>query len=91
MNLKPIGDRVIIKLVEKKSEERTQGGIILTTEVKDLVNVGEILAVGSSDGMHEMKIGDEIFFERGREIELNIEGERYYIVNLKDIYALKEC
>ena len=44
MNVKPLGDRVVIKMIE--SEEKTKGGLILTANAQDKPEVAEVLAVG---------------------------------------------
>lgn len=88
MSLRPIGERVIVKKIESEQQERTAGGIILTSRSSNMPDLGIIAALGTSDQLHEMKTGDKIYFEKGKEI--SFKGESYYVVNLEDIYAVRE-
>ncbi len=66
MNIKPLGDRIVIKVLEE--EERTKGGIVLPDTAKEKPQKGEVVAVGSGeiiDGKKvplEVKVGDKIIF-----------------------------
>ena len=55
MNVKPLGDRVVIKMIE--SEEKTKGGLILTANAQDKPEVAEVLAVGPGTLADGKKVG----------------------------------
>ena len=82
MKLKPLSDRVIVKLVE--AEETTKGGIILTGAAKEKPEVAEVIAVGPGgmvDGKEvvmTVKVGDKL------------DGEEVTIVRQNDILAVVE-
>ena len=71
MKLKPLADRVVVKLVE--AEETTKGGIILTGAAKEKPEVAEVIAVGPGgmvDGKEvvmNVKVGDKVIREGGRQ------------------------
>ena len=94
MNLKPLADRVIIKMVE--AEETTKSGIILTGSAKEKPEVAEVLAVGPGgmvDGKEvvmTVKVGDKVITSKYSGTQVKVEGEEYTIVRQGDILAIVE-
>ncbi len=94
MNLKPLADRVIVKMTE--AEETTKSGIILTASAKEKPQVAEVLAVGPGamkDGVlvpMTVKIGDKVITSKYSGTELKLDGEEYIIVSEEDILAIVE-
>ena len=94
MKLKPLADRVIIKMVE--AEETTKGGIILTGAAKEKPEVAEVLAVGPGgmvDGKEiamTVKVGDKVITSKYAGTEIKIDGEELTIVKQNDILAIVE-
>ena len=94
MKLKPLADRVIIKLVE--AEETTKGGIILTGASKEKPEVAEIVAVGPGglvDGKEvkmTVKKGQKVITGKYSGTEGKVDGEEYTIVRQNDILAIVE-
>ncbi len=94
MNLKPLADRVVLKLTE--AEETTKSGIILTASAKEKPQVAEVLAVGPGamkDGVlvpMTVKIGDKVITSKYSGTELKLDGEEYIIVSEEDILAIVE-
>lgn len=92
MKLKPLADRVVIKMVE--SEETTKSGIILTGSAKEKPQVAEVLAVGPGgvvDGKEvkmEVKVGDKVITSKYSGTEVKIDGEELMIVRQSDILAI---
>lgn len=73
IGIKPLGDRVAIKKVD--AEEKTQGGLILTSSAKEEPQIAEVVAVGpgTKDDAMELKVGDKVIFPKyGRKQKLNI-------------------
>ena len=94
MTIKPLADRVVIKMTE--AEETTKSGIILTSAAKEKPQVAEILAVGPGgvvDGkevqMH-VKVGDKVIASKYSGTEVKLDGEEYTIVRQGDILAIVE-
>ena len=94
MNLKPLADRVIIKMVE--AEETTKSGIILTGSAKEKPEVAEVIAVGPGgmvDGKEvvmTVKVGDKVLTSKYSGTEVKVDGEEYNIVRQNDILAIVE-
>ena len=94
MNLKPLADRVIIKMVE--AEETTKGGIILTAGAKEKPEVAEVLAVGpggnvdGKDVVMTVKVGDKVITSKYSGTQVKIDGEEVTIVRQGDILAIVE-
>jgi len=94
MNLKPLADRVIIKMVE--AEETTKSGIILTAAAKEKPEVAEVLAVGPGgvvDGKEvvmTVKPGDKVITGKYSGTQVKIDGEELTIVRQGDILAIVE-
>lgn len=92
MNIKPLGDRIVIKVLEK--EERTKGGIVLPDTAKEKPQKGEVLAVGSGeivDGKKiplELKVGDNIIFSKYAGTEIKIDNVEYLILRQSDVLAI---
>ena len=94
MKLKPLADRVILKMVE--AEETTKGGIILTGAAKEKPEVAEVIEVGPGglvDGkevkMTVMK-GQKVITSKYAGTEVKVDGEEYTIVRQNDILAIVE-
>src|SRR5256714_12570729 len=89
MNLKPLGDRVVVKPVEK--EERTKSGIVLPDTAKEkpqegiveAVGTGRILDNGTKIAM-ELKVGDKVLYAKNAGNEFKIDEIEYLIVSAKD-------
>ena len=94
MKLKPLADRVILKMVE--AEETTKGGIILTGAAKEKPEVAEVLAVGPGgmvDGKEVkmiLKPGDKVITSKYMGTEVKIDGEQLTIVKQSDVVAIVE-
>ena len=92
MTIKPLADRVVIKMVE--AEETTKSGIILTSAAKEKPQVAEIIAVGPGgvvDGKEitmEVKVGDKVLIGKYAGTEVKVDGEKYTIVRQNDILAI---
>jgi len=94
MKLKPLSDRVILKMLE--AEETTKGGIILTSAAKEKPEVAEVIAVGPGglvDGKEvvmTVKAGDKVIMSKYAGTEVKVDGEEYTIVRQGDILAIVE-
>ena len=92
MTLKPLADRVIIKQTE--AEEKTKGGIILTSAAQEKPEVYEVLVVGPGgmvDGNEvkmEVKAGDKVIMGKYTGTTVKLDGEEYTIVRQSDILAI---
>ena len=94
MKLKPLADRVILKMLE--AEETTKGGIILTSAAKEKPEIAEVLAVGPGgnvDGKEvvmTVKVGDKVVTSKYSGTQVKVDGEELTIVRHGDILAIVE-
>lgn len=94
MNIRPLGDRIIIKVIEM--EETTKSGIVLPGTAKEKPMQGEVLAVGSGemvDGKKiplELKVGDKVIYSKYAGTEVKMDGGEYLILRQNDVLAVIE-
>ena len=86
--IKPLADRVLIKMVE--SEETTKSGIILSSGSKEKPQIAEVVAVGpgTEEVKMEIKIGDKVIINKYSGTEVKYEGTEYTIVKQEDVLAI---
>ena len=91
MNLKPLGDRVVVKPTPK--EETTKAGIILPETInKETRMEGQIMAIGSGDKVAKLNLstGQKVVFSEYGGSDIKVEGEDYKILNHDDLLAILE-
>ncbi len=90
MNIKPIGERVLIKPV--KEEEKTTGGIYIPETAKEKKKQGVVVEIGTSSDDNELPVqkGDLILYTGYNTDELEMNGEKYLIIDISDIIAKLE-
>lgn len=94
MTIKPLADRVVIKMVE--TEETTKGGIVLPDSAKEKPQVAEIVAVGpggvvdGKDVIMEVEVGDRVLISKYAGTEVKIDDVNYTILRQSDILAIVE-
>lgn len=92
MNLRPLGDKVVIKKIE--AAEETKSGIVLG-KTEEQEQMAEVVAIGSEilndkKTKDEIKVGDQVVFAQYSGTEVDLEGEKYTVLQLKDILAVVE-
>ena len=94
MNIKPLADRVVLKMTE--AEETTKSGIVLPGAAKEKPQVAEVVAVGPGgtvDGKEvkmEVAVGNKVIYSKYAGTEVKLDGEEYIIVKQSDILAIVE-
>jgi chaperonin GroES len=92
MNLYPLQDRVVVKLVE--AEETTKSGIILAGAAKEKPQIAEVVAVGpggvvdGKDVIMEVEVGDHVIMSKYAGTEVKMDGQELIIVRQSDILAI---
>jgi chaperonin GroES len=92
MNLKPLGDRLIVQVVEE--EETTASGIVLPDTAKEKPQRGKVVAVGDGkldeDGDRipvDVSEGDEVLYSKYGGTEIEVEGEDLLVLRESDVLA----
>lgn len=94
MKVKPLADRVVVKMLE--AEETTKGGIVLPGSAKEKPQVAEIVAVGpggivdGKDVIMEVEVGDHVLLSKYAGTEVKMDGIEYTILRQSDILAIVE-
>lgn len=94
MKIKPLGDRVVIKMLEM--EETTKSGIVLPGTAKEKPQMAQVVAVGPGgvvDGKEikmELKVGDKVIMSKYAGTEVKFDGQEYTILKQSDILAVVE-
>jgi chaperonin GroES len=93
MKIKPLGERVVIKMLE--SEETTKSGIVLPGSAKEKPQVAEIVAVGpggvddkGKEIKMEVKVGDKVLISKYAGTEVKLDNVEYTILKQSDILAI---
>jgi chaperonin GroES len=93
VNLKPLGDRVVVQHVEQ--DEKTSGGVFLPDTAKEKPQEGVVRAVGTGRVLDNgttlpmsVKAGDRVIYSKYSGSEIKIDGQEYLIVSEKDVLAI---
>ena len=93
MNIKPLGERIVLKVME--SEEKTKSGIVLPDTAKEKPQMGKVLAVGTGRLLDngervplEVKEGDTVLFAKYAGTEVKLDGEEYTVIKESDVLAI---
>lgn len=88
MTIKPIGNRVLLKL--KKAETKTAGGIYIPEDADNSKKQAQVVALGDGKDISGIKIGDEVMYDSYGGTEITEEDNRFLVVDFKDIVAVLE-
>lgn len=94
MKIKPLSDRVVVKMVE--AEDTTKSGIILTGAAKEKPQIAKVIAAGTGgivDGKEikmELKVDDKVLISKYAGTEVKLDGEEYIIISQSEILAIVE-
>ncbi len=94
--LKPLGDRVLVEIVED-TEQKTAGGLYVPDSAKEKSQRGKVVAVGSGKMLDngtrvalDVEVGNTVYFAKYGGTEVNLEGKNYSILAERDILAIVE-
>lgn len=94
MKLKPLSDRVVVKMLE--AEETTKSGIILTGTAKEKPQIAEVIAVGpgsiveGNETQITVSVGDKVVINQYSGSEVKLGCEEFVIINNSEILAVVE-
>lgn len=84
--IKPLGDRVLVRIVEE--EAVTRSGLVIPDTAKEKPQRAEVIAVGDDEEMIKVEPGDLILFAKYSGTELRLDGEDYLILGSADLLAV---
>ena len=87
-NIKPLGDRVLIKI--KEADSKTTSGLYLPENAKEKTNIGTVIAVGSNKEEITVKVGDVVLYEKYAGAAVKIDEKEHLILKSKEIIAIIE-
>lgn len=93
MQLKPLGDKVVVEVIDEP--QTTASGIVLPDSAKEKSQRGKVIAVGSGKLLDngervalEVKVGDTIVFAKYGGTEIDLDGKELMILSERDIHAI---
>lgn len=95
MTIKPLADRIVIKVIE--DTEQTSGGIFIPDNAKEKPQKGEVVAVGQGKTLDsgerepmDVKVGDVVLYAKYAGTDVKFDGQVYKILSIKDALAIIE-
>ena len=93
MNIKPLGDRLVIKPME--GEEKTKSGIVLPDTAKEKPQQGKVVAVGAGRVLDsgeraamDVSVGETVLYAKYAGTEFKLDGEEYLVLSERDVLAI---
>jgi len=87
VKIKPLGERVLVKMVE--AEAKTAGGILIPQTAQEKTQEGIVLAVGTDEGI-KVKAKDRVIYDKYAGSTIKVEGEEQLILKMDDLLAVIE-
>ncbi|MCL2180443.1 MAG: co-chaperone GroES [Treponema sp.] len=90
MKVRPLADRVLVKL--EKNEAKTAGGIIIPDTAQEKTQQGTVAAVGPGTEKEKITVnaGDRVMYDKYAGTQIKIDGEEHLILKIADIVAVVE-
>jgi chaperonin GroES len=88
MKVKPLADRVLVKL--EKSETKSAGGIIIPDTAQEKTQIGAVVDVGDDKDVIKVKAGQKVMYDKYAGTQVKIGGEDHLILKMSDILAIIE-
>ncbi|MCX7882479.1 MAG: co-chaperone GroES [Brevinematales bacterium] len=87
MTVKPLGNRVLIKV--KETEEKTKGGIYIPQTAQEKTQTGVVVAVGTDESI-KVKVGDQVLYDKYAGTQIKIDDVEHLVLSADDILAIIE-
>ncbi|MDR2101492.1 MAG: co-chaperone GroES [Treponema sp.] len=88
MKVKPLADRVMVKL--EKNEAKTAGGIIIPDTAQEKTQSGVVVEVGDDKDVIKVKPGQKVMYDKYAGTQVKIDGEDHLVLKMSDIIAVIE-
>lgn len=86
MTVKPLGDRVLVKM--EKEDEKTKGGLFIPETAQEKTQIANVVAVGDDKDEIKVKVKDRVMFDKYAGTQIKIDGEDHLILSMGDILAI---
>ena len=86
MKVKPLADRVIVKL--EKSETKSAGGIIIPDTAQEKTQIGTVVEIGDDKEVIKVKAGQKVMYDKYAGTQVKIGGDEHLILKMADILAV---
>jgi chaperonin GroES len=87
MKIKPLGDRIVVKMVEM--ETKTAGGILIPQTAQEKTQEGVVLAVGDDEAI-KVKVNDKVIYDKYAGTTIKVGGEEQLVLKFSDVLAKVE-
>jgi chaperonin GroES len=88
MKVKPLADRVMVKM--EKNEAKTAGGIIIPDTAQEKTQQGVVVEIGDDNEVIKVKPGQRVMYDKYAGTQIKIDGEDHLILKMADIIAIVE-
>lgn len=88
MTVKPLGDRVLVKM--EKEEEKTKGGLFIPETAQEKTQIASVVAVGDDKDEIKVKVKDRVMFDKYAGTQIKIDNDDHLILSMADILAVVE-
>lgn len=88
MKVKPLADRVMVKL--EKNEAKTAGGIIIPDTAQEKTQTGVVVEVGDDNEVIKVKAGQKVMYDKYAGTQIKIDGVEHLVLKMSDIIAVIE-
>ncbi len=85
MKIKPLGDRVLVKL--EIGEEKTAGGIFIHQTAQEKTQTGSVVEIGDDETI-KVKAGDKVMYDKYAGTQVKVDGEEHLLLRFTDILAV---
>lgn len=88
MNLKPLGDRVLVKVEE--AQEKTASGLFIPQTAQEKTQTGVVAAIGDDTDVITVKVGDKVMYDKYAGTAVKLDGAENLVLRMSDILAIIE-
>lgn len=88
MSIRPLGDRILVKMEEVKAQ--TAGGLFIPQSAQEKTQIAAVIAIGDDQEAISVKVGDKILHDKYAGTQVKIDGEELLIINMADVLAVVE-
>ncbi|MDC7238868.1 MAG: co-chaperone GroES [Spirochaetales bacterium] len=88
MTIKPLGDRVLLKMVE--AETKTASGLYIPETAQEKTQTASVVAIGDDKDLITVKEGDKVMYDKYAGTTIKVDGDEFLIIKMQDIIAIVE-